>query len=100
MANRPRPRSLRPMPKEQKIWLVATIILFVIFAMVGWSVTVGRALKKSFQASRVEISGQLNTTKDAIVGDQDLGQKTKETSQKMQSFFQNINEEITQSSTH
>lgn len=84
------------MSNEQKIWLVATIILFVVFAAVGWSYTVARALQKSFKETHTEFSGQLNKTKDVFVGDQDLGKKTQETTGKIKSIFQNVAEELTQ----
>lgn len=96
MQKRVKPVSLRPMPKEQKIWLVATIVLFVVFASVGWYFTVARAIEKSFRASHQELSGQFNQTKDVFVGDQDLGKKTQETTDKLKSFFQNVSDQITQ----
>lgn len=76
------------MSKEQKIWLTATIILFVLFMSVGWYFTVARALQKSFKATHVEISGQLSRTKETLIGKQDIGQKTQESVDKVKAVFQ------------
>ncbi|OGL77838.1 hypothetical protein A3E97_02675 [Candidatus Uhrbacteria bacterium RIFCSPHIGHO2_12_FULL_47_12] len=78
------------MTKEQKLWLVLTILLFVVFMAVGWYFTVAQALKRSIQDSKQTISLELGETKQQVIGDEDVGKKTQETIDKMKDFFGNI----------
>lgn len=89
-----KPRSLRPMSREQKRWLAATIFLFVVFMAVGWYFTVARVLQKSFKDSRQTISAQMDQTKQQFVGEEDLEQKSRETIDKMKAFFEQIKQSL------
>ena len=57
------------MSREQKKWLLATIVLVVLSVSFGWYFTVARAIKASFQESRQQISGQLQETHQVFFGD-------------------------------
>ena len=92
MPSRPSPRSLKPMTREQKLWLAATIFLFVVFMAVGWYYTVARTLQKAFQESQETVSVQVNQTKEQFIGEEDLGQKSRETFDKMKAFFERAKE--------
>jgi hypothetical protein len=87
MPQRTKPRSLRPMSKEQKYWFVGTIILFVLFMSVGWYFTVARVLQQTLKGSGTHISTQLSETKKAFVGEQDVGKKVQDTIQNVKSLF-------------
>ncbi|OGL96815.1 hypothetical protein A2318_04170 [Candidatus Uhrbacteria bacterium RIFOXYB2_FULL_45_11] len=88
MQKKVRPVSLRPMTREQKRWLAATIFLFVVFMAVGWYFTVARVLQKSFKDSQQTISVKVDQTKQQFIGEDDLGQKSQETFDKMKAFFE------------
>lgn len=96
MQKRVKPVSLRPMTREQKLWLTLTILLFVVFMAVGWYYTVAQALKKSFAESHQTISVQLDQTKQQFVGKEDLGQKTQEAFKNMTEFFENTKQFLEQ----
>lgn len=85
---RVKPRALRPMSRSQFFWLVATIILFLVFMAVGWSMTVARALKAPMNASKQSISVQVDQTKQKILGEQNVQQKAQQVTDRVKAFFQ------------
>jgi len=54
------------MSVEQKTWLIGTIVLFVLFVIVGWFLTVGQHLQNSFKQSRAVLSGSFMQTKQTV----------------------------------
>lgn len=94
MQKKVRPVSLRPMSREQKGWLAATIFLFVVFMCVGWYFTVARVLQKSFRDSQQTISVQVDQTKQQFMGEDDLGQKSRETIDKLKAFFEQAKQSL------
>ncbi|MCX6714462.1 MAG: hypothetical protein NTX72_01470 [Candidatus Uhrbacteria bacterium] len=96
MQKRVKPVSLRPMTREQKLWLALTILLFVVLMAVGWYYTVAQTLKRTFAESHKTISVQIDETKQQFVGKEDLAQKTQEAFGNMTRFFQNANQFLEQ----
>jgi len=92
---RPKPISLRPLSASEKRWMWGTIVLCVLFVVVGWVFTVGRILhvqvgdaKQEVVSSFQETGGRMKDVKATKEQMQQVVGRLKDGVQERAEFFQ------------
>lgn len=89
-----KPISLRPMSKEQKKWLAMTTLLVVVFIGIGWFMTVGRMIQRSFSQSRSVFSGNFQDVKETVEQNTNLNKSVAKAKEEMAQLLKTYTENL------
>lgn len=91
-----KPRRLRPIPREYRLWFMGTIIFFVTVCLLGWYFTSAQIVKQMFRFSGESVSESVTQTKQYLGEKNEVKENVMNIKKEIGSFLQNSFNEANQ----